>query len=380
MAHYSTAAWPTAVIDPHMHQWDPCATPRHVSRQARLVRPMSRVPRGMRWLARRSDREFIGHPHHVLKPYLPTDYRIDAAELPVATVVHIEAAWRSRLHIGSVDETRWVASLPFGENGSPTLGAVVVNTDPRWPDAATVLDAHLAASPMVRGVRYSAAHHPDPGVRDFADAPHTLSAAKFLRGFDAVAERGLNFELWLYAHQLPDATVLVGKFPETTFVLDHYATPVGLFGPRGRRTARTARERAGMLALWRDEISTLAAFPNVVAKHSGLGMPLLGSTVREPIASATLAEVTDMAAPLIRHLHDSFGPERTMWASNYPIDKPVHSIPASARILTEVLGADAVPHQLFHDVARRTYRLADSPLRARNRRPSVVSNSFREIR
>jgi predicted TIM-barrel fold metal-dependent hydrolase len=46
-----------------------------------------------------------------------------------------------------------------------------------------------------------------------------------------------------------------------------------------------------------------------------------------------------------------------MWASNFPIDKPVQSIPASVEVLLEVLGDDADLPLLLRDVARRTYRL-----------------------
>jgi len=350
-------ALPTDVIDPHIHQWDPFSSPREVSTVARALRPVRRIPR---WLARtqpRADREFIGHPQFVLKPYLPPDYRADADHLPVSSVVHIEASWRTRRPIDAVDETRWVTALAWGRDGAPTLGGIVVKADARWPDVAEVLDAHLAVSQRVRGVRLSVVNHPDPGVRDFVDRPHVLSDPDFLRGFAAIAERGLSFEVWIYSHQLPDALVLATEYPETTFVLDHYATPVGIFGPRGRQTARTEGQRAEILGRWRDGIAALAAQPNVVAKHSGLGMPVLGGFPKRQITEASVSQVVDRCAPLIRHLHDCFGAERTMWASNFPIDKPVHTIPASLAVITDVLGDAADLDLLVRDVARRTYRL-----------------------
>ena len=351
------APWPSGVVDPHIHQWDPLTTPRLSSREARLMRRISKVPRGLRAVMKKADKEFVGNPHHVVKPYLPADYRIDTGDVPVSTVVHIEAAWVADEPIDTVDETRWVTSLPFGRDGNPALGAVVVHADPRWADVGAVLDAHLAASPLVRGVRCSASHHPDPGVRDFEDTPGLHSDAAFLDGFGAVAERGLSFELWCYAHQLPDALVLASAFPETTFVLDHYATPVGLFGPRGRRTGRSAAERQGLLARWRDDIAALAGCANVVAKHSGLGMPVLGHDPARPVDTHSLDQLVDLAAPLVRHLHDCFGSDRTMWASNYPMDKAGLTMPASVRLVTDVLGSDADLPRLLRDVARRTYRI-----------------------
>jgi predicted TIM-barrel fold metal-dependent hydrolase len=345
------------MVDPHIHQWDPFTSPREVSGIARVLRPVPRIPR---WLGRsqpRRDREFIGDPHHVLKRYLPSDYRRDAGSLPVTSVVHIEASWAGKAPMDWVDETRWVGGLPWGRHGAPELGGIVVRVDPRWAAAADVLDAHLAADERVRGVRISAVNHPDPGVRDFVAEPHLLSDADFLRGFAAVAERGLSFEVWVYSHQLPDAVSLASEYPQTTFVLDHYGTPVGAFGPRGNRTGRSERDRADLLSRWRDDIAALAGLPNVVAKHSGLGMPVLGGLPRRQVAAESVSELVDRSAPLIRHVHESFGSDRTMWASNYPIDKPVHSIAASVDVLLEVLGDDADPPLLFRDVARRVYRL-----------------------
>jgi L-fuconolactonase len=352
--------WPDGIVDPHIHQWDPFTTPRLSSREARLMRPMKTVPRSLRTVMKRADREFVGNPHHVVKPYLPGDYEKDTDELPVSTVVHVEAAWVAETPMDTVDETRWVTSLPFGRDGAPSLGAVVVHADPRWPDLGEVLDAHRAASPLVRGVRCSAAHHPDAGVRNFEDAAGLLASKTFLAGFEPIAQRALTCEIWCYSAQLPDAAVLAEAYPDTTFVLDHYATPVGLFGPRGRRTGKTKADRAELLARWRDHLAALAACPNVVAKHSGLGMPVLGHDPKTPVDTTSLDELVNLAAPLVRHLHDCFGSDRTMWASNYPMDKPSLTMPASIQILTQVLGADADLAKLLRDVARRTYRIEES--------------------
>ncbi|HKC29614.1 MAG TPA: hypothetical protein VKB75_16485, partial [Jatrophihabitans sp.] len=167
------------LIDPHIHQWDPYRTPRVVSGRALLLRPLPRYPRPLRRLLPLADREFIGDPSFVLKPYLPRDYEADARGLDIEAVVHIEAEWKVRKHADSVAETRWVAALPLTR---PRLGGIVVHADPREPDIAEVLDAHLSASPLVRGVRCSAASHPDPGVRDFTPLPHLLTDPAFLRG------------------------------------------------------------------------------------------------------------------------------------------------------------------------------------------------------
>ena len=358
-------SFPAAVIDPHIHQWDPFTTPRVISKEAKAFRALPRVPQALRWVLPQADREFAGNPHHLLRPYLPADYARDAGEVPVRTVVHIEASWETEDPLGKVDETRWVAGLPWGEGPAPRLGAIVAAVDPRRPEAADVLDAHLAASPLVRGVRFMASRHPDAGVRDFADTDGLLVDPALLDGFAAVAERGLSTELWCYGHQLEDAGVLADAYPESTFVLDHHGTPAGVLGPVGAGTGRDARRRRDMLDRWRDAIAALAERPNIVAKQSGLGMGALGApgtqgghvrTPRSP-GSAAYGAFLEAAAPLVRHTHDCFGAARTMWASNFPVDKPRLSLPATAQIVLDVLGDDADPQALFHDVAARIYRI-----------------------
>ncbi len=351
---------PDGVVDPHLHQWDPLTTTREVSREARLFRRFATVPRPLVRVLPQADREFVGDPTHVLKPYLPATYAADAAPLPVRQVVHIEAVWPHEPHLESVGETRWLESLPFGQDGLPRLGGIVVHVDPRWPDAGAVLDAHAEASDKVRGVRFSAAHHPDPRVRDFSDVPAIWSDPAFVDGFAAIAERGLTFELWGYSHQLPDALGLVDRYPGTTFVLDHLATPVGLLGPRGKHTGRYPHQVRDQLASWREDVAALAERPNVVAKLSGLGMPVLGGALRSrplDLADLSSAELVDTVAPLVRHVHAVFGSERTMWASNFPMDKPTLTLPATLGLVVEALGDEADLAALTRDVATRVYRL-----------------------
>lgn len=341
------------IIDPHIHQWDPFTTPREASGPATWIRRMPFLERPALALVPRSDREFVGDPAHVIKPYLPTDYRADAGDLPVDAVVHIEAGWKDHSPAGGAGETAWLAGLPFGGAGLPSLGALVCHADPSSATIGELLDQNLAASPLVRGVRCSAAHHPDRGVRSWAEEG-LLTRPAFLRGFAEVADRGLSFEAWVYSHQLSDVVTLATEYPQTTIVLDHYGTPVGAFGPRGRETGGTEAQRRAILERWSEDIAAVAELPNVVAKHSGLGMPVLGWS-ETPGAS----QYRDTIAPLVTHTQELFGAERTLWASNYPMDKPTVSMPRTVDALLEILGPQADPGLLLAENARRIYRIAD---------------------
>lgn len=341
----------TDVVDAHIHQWDPFTTPRVASVVAKAVRRVPPLEPALVRVFPRSTREFVVTPTYLFNEYLPSDYAVDGAPAGVGTVVHVQAGWASKDPFGDVDETRWVAGLPWGVDGAPALGALVVHAEPHHLRIREVLDAHLAASPLVRGVRCLAAHSPDRGVMSWTPAPHLFTEPAFLTGFAAIAERGLSFDLWCYGHQLPDALELAREYPETTFVLDHYGTPVGVFGPRGKRAGATVADRADVLRRWRDDVSALAALPNVVAKHSGLGINVLGA------GTVSRERLRDLAAPLVEHLQAAFGGERTFWSSNFPIDKPNMALADGIWILRQVLGGGFDEDAILRDNAKRAYRV-----------------------
>ena len=299
-----------------------------------------------------ADREFVGDPGHHLRPYLPCDYLADGAPVGVDTVVHVEAAWQAKKPLDSVAETRWVVALPFGRNGTPTLGAIVAYADPTDGEVAQVLDAHLRASPLVRGIRRMAAHSPDPGVTSMCEHTNLLAEPAFLRGFAAIAERKLSFDVWVYGHQLPDVVILAREYPDTTFVLDHLATPPGALGPRGRHTGQTTAARRAIFDRWRNDISAVAALPNVVAKQSGFGMPVLG------LGPVPRTRLRDAIAPFVFHVEDEFGSKRTFWSSNYPFDKPNVALEDGVWVLRQVLGDRLDEQAMFGDNARHVYRIA----------------------
>ena len=297
-------------------------------------------------------------PRHVGTPYLPATYTADAAGtvaavgVAVEAVVHVEASW---IGPNKVDETRWAEALPFGEDGAPRLAAIIANADPRDPDIARVLDTTSRRARGSKGIRRSATWHADPKVKDFADNEGLLESPEFLRGFAAVAERGLTFDAWVYAGQLGQVGRLASEYPETTILLDHYGTPVGLFGPMGKRTGRDERSRADLLSRWRDDIAALAEHPNVVAKQSGFAFPPLGDR-HIGIGRADLAE---LAAPLIDHTADVFGPDRQVFGSNFPMDKSLTDHATVVGALHDVLAprGPELLAKVFRDNAIRVYKL-----------------------
>src|SRR5688572_13851404 len=151
-----------------------------------------------------------------------------------------------------------------------------------------VLHAHVAAGQgRFRGIRQSASYDDDPKVLGplAGRVPAGLYRdASFRAGFAVLHRLGLSFDAWLLEPQLPDLLDLARAFPETTIVLDHVGTPLGVGAYAGRREER--------FATWRHGIENLAGCANVVVKLGGLAMPFAGfpwSYSNRPTSSEDLA-------------------------------------------------------------------------------------------
>ena len=128
------------------------------------------------------------------------------------------------------------------------------------------------------------------------------------------------------------ASDLARDFPGTTIIVNHTGLPADR-SPEG-------------LAGWRSAMELLAAQANVMLKISGLGVP--GHRWTE-----------ELQGPVVRDAIRIFGVERTMFASNFPVDSLVATfdeIYDSFLAITRDM-PDAVRGKLFHDNAARIYGL-----------------------
>lgn len=187
--------------------------------------------------------------------------------------VHIEAAWSGP---DPVDETRYLASVT-AEHGFPH--AYVVLADMVASDARAQLDAHLAASPLVRGVRIR--EHPEG------------DDATFLSNLRACAERELHFETRAWPGRLMRCHASARAVPEAAFIV----------GASGMPMSDSAEE----FAVWKRQMTALAELPNVRCKVGGLGMVQHHWTV-------------DSIRPWVLTMIELFGVERTLFGTNWPVD------------------------------------------------------------
>ncbi len=265
-----------------------------------------------------------------------------------------EAAFRC---VGETEFVNGVAAMSASGVYGPSraCAGIVGHVDLTLGAAARqVLEAQIAAGGgRFRGIRHAAASDPDPAVLGplAHRQPGLYLSPVFREGFAQLAPLGLSFDAWLLEPQLPDLIDLARAFPETTIVLDHVGTPLGLGVYAGRR-----EERYGV---WRAAIDALAALPNVVVKIGGLAMVFPGFEsymADPPFASAAIAAEW---RPYVEPCIQAFGPARCMFESNFPVDSGTCDY-ATLWNAFKIVGAGYSPGEktsLFSDTARRVYRL-----------------------
>ena len=220
---------------------------------------------------------------------------------------------------------------------------------------APVLEALQAASPnRFRGIRHSVTWDPHPEIENTAahNMKGQLGSDAFRAGARELARRGLSLEAWLYFPQLPELADFAKAVPDLTIVLNHIG---GLL-----RVGPYANKDDEVLGTWRRGIAAVAACPNVHVKLGGIGMPRTGfdwhlRTV--PIGSEELAA---SMAPLLNDCIERFTPARSMFESNFPVDKVSYSYGVLYNAFKRVSKPYSPSERaaMLHDTAARVYRVA----------------------
>jgi predicted TIM-barrel fold metal-dependent hydrolase len=218
-----------------------------------------------------------------------------------------------------------------------------------------VLDALQAASPnRFRGIRHTVTWDPSPEVENTAahKIPSQLASENFRAGAKVLARKGFTYDCWQFFTQLQELADFARAVPDLPVIVNHIG---GLL-----RTGPYAN-RDDVMETWRGGIKALAACPNVYVKLGGVGMPRTGFDWHlrtKPVGSEELAE---SMGPLMNYCIEQFGPDRSMFESNFPVDKVSYSYNVLWNAFKR-LSKDYSPAEraaLFHDTATRVYRIDD---------------------
>jgi L-fuconolactonase len=153
----------------------------------------------------------------------------------------------------------------------------------RFPHDLAELRAGSGGEWLV-GLRHQLQAEPD---KSWLDRTAVRSALRHL------GDESLTFDLVVSSEQLEQVARVVGAVPGLRFVLDHCGNPP---------------LRDGDVQEWRAQLAAVAAHPNAAVKLSGLA-------THGAMGATTAADL----APVVDHVLACFGPDRSMFGSDWPV-------------------------------------------------------------
>ena len=174
----------------------------------------------------------------------------------------------------------------------PAVAGVVGWLDMADEAAIATLD-RWAQHPKFRGIRPMLQDLPDPDWITTTPHPAVIERLKHL---------GCRFDALVKPPQLDALLRFVRRHPELPVIVDHAAKPLLAQGWLGEWAPH-----------WRDRMAELARHPNVTCKFSGL------LTEASPDALLSHRARVDTIRPVWDHLLETFGPDRLLWGSDWPV-------------------------------------------------------------
>jgi L-fuconolactonase len=250
--------------------------------------------------------------------FLLGDYDEAVGDADIEAMVFVQCECLPEQHM---DELAWVQGLADKDT---RLQGIVPWAPLESGEAVRDCLQKMVADSRVKGVRR---------IIEFEENPRFCESEGFIRGVQLLGEFGLHCELTVAPEHFPSVMKLISSAPGTRFILDHVGSP------------HIAR---GELQPWKDAIQAFADSGPHFCKFSNF------------VCNANLDTwTTEDIRPFADAVIEAFGPERLIWASDWP-----HCLRAAS--WRQVLDlADALTQHLnesdrqliFHDNAVRFYRL-----------------------
>ena len=285
------------IIDAHLHVWD----------QTRLK------------YSAFDGHKLYGHPYHV------EDFQRDCGALQVEAMVFLECYadfWPGG--------GQYIEEVEFVEDEAardPRIKAIVAMAPLEWGRAALpILTQMRDHHPLVKGIRRIVEFDADPRALTLSD--------DFLTGVNLLNDFGYSFDINVHYTQMDIVHDFVPRV-SCPLILDHCGKP-GI--------------RQGALAQYRDDMQKLARHQNLWIKLSDL-----------PVTADHDTWTEDDLRPYIAATLEAFGPDRVIYAGDYPICLAATTLPRWVQVLDNAfydLGLSATETRaIYRDNANRFYRL-----------------------
>jgi len=259
------------------------------------------------WQLGRFDYPWMSKDLGVLyRDYLPTDLNPILKQNGIEKTVLVQAS-------NSVAETNWLLDLA---DSTDFIAGVV-----GWAD---LTNPEIPTHPKFKGVRHLVESEPND---DWIILPAVLS------GLQKLSARGLSYDLLVHTRHLKHVPIVAESCPDLKLVIDHLAKP-----PIARNEIKE----------WSNAFKPLANYPNIHCKLSGLVTEANWDSWR-----------VDDLRPFVDCALESFGPDRMMFGSDYPVCLLAASYDRVLVSFQEILKDlnDADREKIFANNAAKFYRL-----------------------
>lgn len=290
------------IVDAHHHYWDPVANYHPWLRDEPMI-PFR-----------------YGDYSSIRKPFMPADYDVAAKGWEIVATVTMEGEWDPTDPTG---EAHWMQALA-DETGRPAAHVAQAWLDRK--DLPEVLKTYDTL-PIVKSVRHKPRANAAPD-----GPPGGMMAPAFREGFRRLADHGLMFDLQTPWWHLDEAIDMAGLAPDVPIILNHAGLPSD--------RSDTA------LSAWEAALIRFAALPNAYIKISGIGLPNRSWSIEDN-------------GEIIQTCVSVFGPNRAMFASNFPVDGVCGSFDTifSGFAAASSHYSEIERRALFHDTAVQVYGL-----------------------
>ena len=267
------------------------------------------------WKVERGDYHWMTRSISILyRDYLPADLRPSLLRHNIQKTVLVQAAQ-------TVAETDFLLSLAAADD---SIAGVVGWLDMEDPGFSAQFERYRK-KPKFIGLR--------PMLQDIPDDQWILRP-RVLEALRVVAESDFPFEFLTYPRHLPYVLQALQLVPRLRAIIDHISKP---------------EIRTGKLEPWGSWITRLAGHPNLYCKLSGM------------ITEADhLRWSPDDLRPYVEHVVESFGFNRVMFGSDWPVCLCAGSYDQVIGTLREILTSrlnEETEKRLFGENAVQFYKL-----------------------
>ncbi|MDR3471354.1 MAG: amidohydrolase family protein [Devosia sp.] len=287
------------IIDTHLHIWD----------QTRLK------------YSAFEGSPLFSHPYHV------EDYQRDCGGLEIEAMVFLECYadfWE-----GGGQYLEEIAFVEDEARRDPRIKAIVPMAPLEWgkrvePMLRKMRDRH----PTVKGIRRIVEFDADPRQLTLSDS--------FVEGANLLEDFGWHFEINVNHTQMDIVREFVPRIHAgVPLILDHCGKP-GI--------------KEGAIEQYRDDVKALSRYKNLAIKLSDL-------PVEADLENWTEADLR----PYIEATLDAFGPDRTIYAGDYPICLAATTLPQWVEVLDRAFAdlglSETETRKIYRDNANSFYRL-----------------------